>query len=91
MRIAYDPAKNAQTIRKRGLSFDDVPLLDWTKAIYRPDRRRDYGEDRIRAWLYGPDGQPYAVTYTARGEIRWIISFRRAHRKEMRRYEQEEG
>lgn len=89
MRIAYDPAKNVRNITRRGLSFDEVPMLDWAAAIYRIDDRRDYGERRIRAWLFGPDGKPYSVVFTMRGEVMWIISFRRAHAKELRRYAEE--
>ena len=91
MRIAYDPAKNAQNIARRGLSFDDVTALNWSKAILRRDARRDYGENRTRAWLMGPDGKPYAVVFTVRGEVTWIISFRRAHAKEWRRYAKKEA
>ena len=39
------------------LSFDDVTALDWSNAILRRDTRRDYGENRTRAWLMGPDGK----------------------------------
>ena len=91
MRIAYDPAKNAQNIARRGLSFDDVTALDWSKAILRRDARRDYGENRTRAWLMGPDGKPYAVVFTVRGKVTWIISFRRAHAKVWRRYAKKEA
>ncbi len=88
MEIAYDPAKNARNIASRGLSFDDVPQLGWANAILRPDTRRDYGEDRMRAWLIGPDHKPYSVVFTMRDEVTWVISFRRAHEKEWRRYAQ---
>jgi uncharacterized DUF497 family protein len=87
--IGYDPAKNARNIQERGLSFEDVTTLDWSIAVRRPDSRRDYGERRIRAMTKGPDGAPYAVVYTMRGEKMWVISFRRAHAKEWRRYAQE--
>jgi len=90
VRIAYDPAKNALTIARRGLSFDDVPALDWANAILVPDTRRNYGETRTRAWLLGPGGTPYSVAFTMRGEVTWIISFRRAHRKEWQRYAKQE-
>jgi uncharacterized DUF497 family protein len=66
VRIAYDPAKNASNIAKHRLSFDEVPLLDWASAIYRPDTRHDYREKRIRAWLIGSDGKPYSVVHDAR-------------------------
>ena len=48
---------------------------------------RDYGERRMRAFLYG-EGKPDVVVYTLRGPVRWIISFRRARETERRRYEQ---
>jgi uncharacterized protein len=86
VRVAYDPAKNADNIARRGLSFDDVSALDWATATVIEDARRDYGERRDRAFLLGPDGKPYAVVYTMRGEVFWIISFRRAHAKEWRRH-----
>jgi uncharacterized DUF497 family protein len=33
MDVAYDPAKNARNIADQGLSFDEVPWLDWSTAI----------------------------------------------------------
>jgi uncharacterized DUF497 family protein len=89
MDVAYDPAKNARNIEERGLSFDEVPWLDWSTAIEIEDTRRDYGEKRMRAWLFGPDGKPFSVVYTMRGKTMWIISFRRARLMEWRHYAKE--
>jgi len=86
MRLGYDPTKNAWNIRERGLSFDDVVLLDWATAVVRQDRRKDYGEDRFQALVEGPDSKPYVVVFTMRGETTWIISFRRARDRERRTY-----
>jgi uncharacterized DUF497 family protein len=86
MNLGYDPEKNARNIRERGLSFDDVALLDWDTAIERQDRRADYGEDRFQALVSGPDGKPYIVVYTPRGATMWVISFRRANIRESRSY-----
>src|SRR5215467_4685962 len=52
----------------RGLPFDAVPGLDWSTAIEVEDTRRDYGEKRIRAWLFGSDGKPYSVAFMMRGK-----------------------
>ena len=82
MKIGYDPRKNALNIRERGLSFDDVAMLDWDNAIIWQDVRKDYGEDRSLALADGLDGKLYAVVFTTRGDTTWIISFRRAHEKE---------
>ena len=88
MRIGYDPDKNARNVAERGLSFDDVPALNWATAFIEQDDRHSHGEVRMRAALLGPDRKPYVVIYTMRGETSWIISFRRAHAKEWRRYAQ---
>ena len=86
MKLGYDPRKNAQNIRERGLSFDDVAMLDWENAAIREDMRKDYGEDRFRALADGPGGKPYVVVFTTRGDMTWVISFRRAHQKERYSY-----
>lgn len=85
MAIEYDPAKNAENIAKHGLSlahfagFDEDPLV----AV---DQRRHYGETRYRA-LGRIDGKGHCLVFTFRGEVMRLISFRRAHEQEMRRYE----
>lgn len=87
MRIAYDPAKNARNVAQRGLSFDEVASLDWPNAFIARDERHDYGgEIRMQAILRGTDGKPYVVIFAVRGDVVWIISFRRAHEKEWRRH-----
>ena len=86
MRLGYDPNKNAWNIQERGLSFEDVALLDWTTAMVRQDRRQDYGEDRFQALVEGADGRPHVVVFALRGEILWVISFRRAHEREKGRH-----
>jgi uncharacterized DUF497 family protein len=86
MELGYDPEKNARNIRERGLSFDDVALLDWSTAIERQDTRKNYGEVRFQACIRGPDNKPYIVVYTVRGARMWVISFRRANTRESRSY-----
>lgn len=86
MEVGYDPEKNAQNIRERGLSFDDVALLDWNTALERQDARKDYGEVRFQAFVMGPDGKRYIVGYTLRGAVMRVISFRRANDRESRSY-----
>jgi len=82
MKSVYDPRKNDWNIRERGLAFNDVATLDRDNAIIWRDERKDYGEDRYQALADGADGKLYAVVFTMRGDITWIISFRRAHEKE---------
>ena len=85
MLIGFDPAKDAENVRRRGFSFELVPTLAWETAITKEDRRRDYGEQRMQVFVYGA-GKPYVVVYTMRGPVRWIISFRKANRREVRAY-----
>ena len=88
MQIGYDPNKNQRNIVERGLPFDDVVLLDWEQALIRIDDRKDYGEVRYNAFVMAEDGKAYSVTFTLRGDVVWIISFRRAREKERRLYEE---
>ena len=48
MRITFDPAKNTKNIAERGLPFERVAGLAWETAILQQDRRKDYGETRVR-------------------------------------------
>lgn len=88
MKIGYDPAKNAWNVARRALPFDDAALLDWSTAVIGVDDRRDYGEVRYR--VLGRIGvRLYALVFTQRGPVTWIISFRKANKREEVRYEQE--
>jgi uncharacterized DUF497 family protein len=86
MGIEFDPAKNADNIAKHGLSLADFTGFD-AEPVIIVDDRVDYGETRYRA--FGRiDGGGHAIVFTLRGETMRLISFRRAHEKEMRRHEQ---
>lgn len=89
MLIDYDPNKSATNSRESGLPFDLVADLVWETAIVVEDARRDYGERRMRAFLYDKADKPHVVVYTIRGPVRWIISFRRARETERRLYEEQ--
>jgi uncharacterized protein len=49
------------------------------------DTRKDYGEARYNM-LTMVNGRIFHVTFTERGEITWIISARKANKREQRRY-----
>jgi uncharacterized DUF497 family protein len=81
MRFAWDEAKNADNIRKHGISLSravelfDAPTIEWV------DERKDYGERRIVS--YGLiDLRVHCCIYTDRGETRRIISLRKANKDE---------
>ncbi|MBR4736351.1 MAG: BrnT family toxin [Rhodocyclaceae bacterium] len=47
MKIEYDPAKRAKTLRERGLDFEDAREVFAGKQFTFEDTRRDYGEHRF--------------------------------------------
>ncbi|ASR50744.1 BrnT family toxin [Blastomonas fulva] len=86
MEITCDPAKDRLNVAQHGLSFEDFAGFDTDPEI-RVDDRFDYGEIRYRA--FGRiDGQGHCIVFTQTDDGFRLISFRRAHEKEMRRYEQ---
>lgn len=85
MDIEFDPAKNEANIAKHGLSFADFTGFDATPVEVEDDRY-DYGETRLRA--FGRiDGIACCLVYTPTATGIRLISLRRAHEKELRRYE----
>lgn len=85
MDIAFDPAKNEKNKAAHGLDFADFSGFDAEPMVVE-DTRYDYGETRLRAFgRIAGMGHMIVFTETETG-IR-LISFRRCHEKEMRRYE----
>jgi uncharacterized protein len=81
----FDEAKDAANVAKHGLSFRDFSGFDTPAAIV-VDGRSEYGEIRIRA--FGRiGGKGYMIAFTKRKNVTRLISFRRAHEKEIRRHE----
>ena len=86
LEIEFDPAKDAANVDKHGLSLADAASFDLAAAVVVVDDRADYGETRFRA--FGRiDGLGHCLVFTYSDEAVRVISFRRAHEKEMRRYE----
>lgn len=85
MDITFDPAKDASNIAKHGLSLADFAGFDADPAVIT-DERFDYGETRYVA--FGRIvGVGHCIVFTLPDDGVRLISFRRAHEKEMRRYE----
>ena len=86
MDINFDPAKNQLNIEQRGLAFERVADFDFQTAVFSIDDRFDYGEIRHQA-LGFIDGRLYALVFAeTAGGIR-VISFRKANKREVNRYE----
>lgn len=81
MLFDWHDAKHDRNLRERGFGFDSAALIFGGRVLTQVDDRRDYGEVRIRA-IGEVDGVVLAVVYTDRDNVRWIISARKANRKE---------
>lgn len=85
LQIEFDPTKDASNRQKHGLSLALALELDWDESLVWVDERYDYGELRMLA--LAPDtGILYFVAFVDRGEVRRVISLRRATRSEVKRY-----
>lgn len=87
MLIDYDPAKDIVNQAKHGISLAAAGLLEWETVWISMDKRKDYGEDRFRAFGL-LDDRLYLVVFTVRGQGLRAISMRKANQREVRRYEQ---
>jgi uncharacterized DUF497 family protein len=85
MLIEYDPAKREETLRERGLDFEDAPKVFAGPYFQIEDDRADYGETRwIRIGLL--NGAMVALVWTQRSEARRIISMRKCNAREQEKY-----
>ena len=85
MLIELDPAKDAINVAKHGVSLALAEKLDWDVALVWVDRRFSYDEVRMIALAPAADTL-YYVAFVDRGEVRRIISLRRAGRREVKHY-----
>ena len=84
MRVTYDPEKREQTLRDRGLDFEDAEVVFSGVTLEVEDRRRNYGE--VRIICYGLlAGRMVVVGYTPRGADRHVFSMRKANAREQAR------
>lgn len=90
MRIEFDSRKRARTLTERGLDFARAAEVFAGKHFTARDERRDYAEDRYisAGWL---GTRLVVVVWTPRGEVRRIISMRKANDREKALYEKALG
>jgi uncharacterized DUF497 family protein len=81
MIFEWHDAKHEWNSRERGFGFDFAALVFEGRVLTQIDDRHDYGEVRIKA-IGEVDGIVLVVVYTDRDDVRWIISARKANRKE---------
>ncbi len=84
MQYDWDDAKRITNLDKHQIDFEEIENFDWEGAVLEESYRS--GEERWRAYgsMYG---LLHAVVYTDRGDVRRIISLRRANARERKRYE----
>lgn len=87
MRFEFDPAKDKANRAKHGVSLVLAVELDWEAALVWVDSRFEYNETRMIA-LAPKTGILYYVALVDRGEVRRVISLRRAIRREVKHYVQ---
>ena len=85
MRIEFDPTKDASNQLKHGVSLALAAKLDWDAAWVWVDERFEYNEMRMIA-LAPKTETLYYVAFVNRGDVRRIISLRRANRREVKHY-----
>jgi uncharacterized protein len=85
MRIEFDPTKDTANKTKHGVSLSMAGELDWEAALVWADDRFEYNEMRMIA-LAPKTAILYYVAFVDRGEVRRVISLRRANRREVKHY-----
>ena len=85
MRIEFDEAKRAATLKARGLDMARASLVFAGATLTVEDDRQDYGE--IRYITIGfLDHTMVVIVWTRRNDTHRIISLRRANERERRLY-----
>ena len=83
MKIEFDPAKDTANQVKHGVSLAAAAELEWETLLAGRDVRVDYGETR----MIGLGGlRLFCVVYVERGDVRRIISLRKANNREVERH-----
>ncbi len=89
MKIEFDSKKNKRNISKHGIPLSFAAVLFDSDFIEIEDTRRNYRESRFIA-IGHIEERLFVCVYTWRGEIRRIISLRKANMREINAYYQSE-
>ena len=81
MQIDFDPDKRDATLAQRGLDFARAGEVFAGVTVSAEDARFDYGEQRFTT-VGVLDGRMVVMVWTPRGEVRRIISMRKANERE---------
>ena len=86
MKFEFDPAKSRKNTTGRGLPFELAEVFEWETAITNEDTRRQYPERRFTAIGFISE-RLYVLVYAHSKDTIRIISFRKANKREIKRYE----
>ena len=84
MHFDWHDSKSDECLAERGFDFAYASQLFDGETVRFVDDREDYGETRIIAFGH-IGGRMYAVVYTDRDDVRWIISAFPCRPKELKR------
>lgn len=84
LQFEWDDAKAATNLRKHGISFQSATQLLLDQDAIELDASKPTDGERRRKVIGMIGGRLFAVVYTLRGDIRRLISARRANLKEER-------
>lgn len=87
MRIEYDKNKSDKNTKERNLSFDEAVDFEWETAIFIEDTRKSYPEQRFIASGY-LNKRLHILCFSKINEGIRVISFRKANKREVKRYEE---
>jgi uncharacterized DUF497 family protein len=83
--FSWDPRKSETCLKERGFDFALAARLFEGPTFERKDGRHDYGETRFQT-MGRIEGRLFVVVYVQRGNVKYIISARRAHEREFIRW-----
>ena len=87
MQIEFNPAKRDKTLTERRLDFTRAAEVFAGVNVTAEDARFDYGEPRFTT-AGVLDGRMVVLVWTPRGEVRRIISMRKANERESSKFAQ---
>jgi uncharacterized DUF497 family protein len=85
MDIEFDPIKRDRALAERSLDFARAGEVFAGRHFTGEDVREDYSEPRLIT-VGRLDGRMVVLVWTPRGEVRRIISMRKANEREQQRY-----
>ena len=88
--IEFDWVKCQRNVVERNLSFERANEVDLEAALISIDERQNYGEDRYVA-LCHLDKRLHVLCFTETIRGIRVISFRKANKREVLRYEKKQA